>query len=87
MGRSGTGLGMAVVWGTVKDHHGYIDVQSTEGKGTVFYIYLPACRQPSSHKQSRPSIEDYRGRGESVLVVDDIKEQRDIATGILTKLG
>jgi PAS domain S-box-containing protein len=87
MGRSGTGLGMAVVWGTVKDHRGYIDVQSTEGKGTVFYIYLPACRQASSHKQSRPSIEDYRGQGESVLVVDDVKEQRAIATAILTKLG
>jgi CheY-like chemotaxis protein len=87
MGRSGTGLGMAVVWGTVKDHQGYIDVQSTEGKGTVFHIYLPACRKSSPHKQSRPSIEDYKGRGESVLVVDDIKEQRAIATGILTKLG
>ena len=87
MGRSGTGLGMAVVWGTVKDHRGYIDVQSTEGKGTVFHIYLPACRQTSSPTQARPTIEDYRGRGESVLVVDDIKEQRAIASGILTKLG
>jgi len=87
MGRSGTGLGMAVVWGAVKDHHGYIDVQSMEGKGTVFHIYLPACRQSSPHQQSRPSIEDYQGRGESVLVVDDIKEQRAIATGILTRLG
>lgn len=87
MGRSGTGLGMAVVWGTVKDHQGYIDVQSIEGKGTVFYIYLPACRQPSSQKPSKPSLEEYSGRGESILVVDDIKEQRAIATGILTKLG
>ena len=87
MGRSGTGLGMAVVWGTVKDHHGYIDVQSTEGIGTVFYIYLPACRQPSPHAPSKTPIEEYRGRGESLLVVDDIKEQRDIAKGILTKLG
>jgi len=87
MGRSGTGLGMAVVWGTVKDHKGYIDVQSTEGQGTRFFIYLPACRQPSPRKESRHSIEDYRGRGEFLLIVDDIKEQRNIATGILTKLG
>jgi CheY-like chemotaxis protein len=78
---------MAVVWGTVKDHRGYIDVQSTEGKGTVFHIYLPACRQSPSHDQARPAIEDYRGRGESILVVDDVKEQRAIASGILTRLG
>ena len=45
MGRSGTGLGMAVVWGTVKDHGGYIDVQSHEGKGTVFTLYFPASRE------------------------------------------
>ena len=87
MGRSGTGLGMAVVWGTVRDHQGYIDVQSTEGKGTNFHIFLPACRQRPPLQQARLSIEDYKGRGESVLVVDDIKEQRAIATSILTKLG
>ena len=87
MGRSGTGLGMAVVWGTVKDHMGYIDVQSTEGKGTKFFIYLPACRHPLTRKETRRSIEDYRGKGEFLLIVDDIKDQRDIATGILTKLG
>ncbi len=45
MGRSGTGLGMAVVWGTVKDHKGYIDVQSTEGKGTTFTLYFPVTRK------------------------------------------
>jgi len=87
MGRSGTGLGMAVVWGTVKDHKGYIDVQSTEGKGTQFFIYLPACRQPSIRKAARRSIEDYRGKGEFLLIVDDVDDQRKIATGILTKLG
>jgi PAS domain S-box-containing protein len=41
MGRSGSGLGMAIVWGTVKDHRGYIDVQSEEGKGTTFDLYFP----------------------------------------------
>ena len=39
MGRSGTGLGMAVVWGTVKDHKGYIDVQSNVGKGTTITLF------------------------------------------------
>ena len=87
MGRSGTGLGMAVVWGTVKDHNGYIDVQSTVGEGTRFFIYLPASRQPSAHKATQRPIADYRGQGEVLLVVDDVKVQREIATDILTRLG
>ncbi len=87
MGRSGTGLGMAVIWGTVKDHKGYIDVQSTEGQGTWFFIYLPASRQPSARKAFRRSIEDYRGKGEFLLIIDDVKDQRNIAAEILTKLG
>ena len=87
MGRSGTGLGMAVVWGTVKDHKGYIDVQSTVGKGTRFFIYLPACRQPSTRKATRRPIEDYKGKGEHLLIVDDVQVQREIATDILTRLG
>ena len=45
MGRSGTGLGMTVVWGTVKDHKGYIDVKSEAGSGSVFTIYFPAMRE------------------------------------------
>jgi signal transduction histidine kinase/CheY-like chemotaxis protein len=87
MGRSGTGLGMAVVWGTVKDHKGYIDVQSTVGKGTRFFIYLPACRQPSARKAPRRPIKDYQGKGEFLLIVDDVQVQREIATDILTRLG
>ncbi|OQY43810.1 MAG: hypothetical protein B6240_11660 [Desulfobacteraceae bacterium 4572_87] len=47
MGRSGTGLGMPVVWGTVKDHQGYIDVKSESGKGSVFTLYFPAIRENS----------------------------------------
>lgn len=42
MGRGGSGLGMAVVWGTISEHNGYIDLQSDIGKGTTFTIYLPA---------------------------------------------
>jgi len=87
MGRSGTGLGMAVVWGTVKDHKGYIDIKSTEGKGTTFTLYFPVSREELAKERPTLSIEDYMGKGESVLVVDDVEEQREIASRILRKLG
>ncbi|MEA1876457.1 MAG: response regulator, partial [Bacteroidota bacterium] len=87
MGRSGTGLGMAVVWGTVKDHRGYIDVQSTEGKGTTFTLYFPVTRKEIDGKQEALPMEEYMGKGESILVVDDVEEQREIASRILKKLG
>ena len=87
MGRSGTGLGMAVVWGAVKDHKGYIDVRSTVGKGTCFTLYFPVTRKALVEDKSLLTIEDYMGRGEIILVVDDIHEQREIAFGMLNKLG
>jgi len=87
MGRSGTGLGMAVVWGTVKDHNGYIDVNSSEGEGTTFTLYFPATRKEIPKEKSRLPIEEYLGNGESILVVDDVAEQREIASGILCKIG
>jgi PAS domain S-box-containing protein len=87
MGRSGTGLGMTVVWGTVKDHKGYIDIQSAKGKGTTFTIYFPVSRKEVDKDKVLISIEDYMAKGESVLVIDDVKEQREIASKILNKLG
>jgi CheY-like chemotaxis protein len=87
MGRSGTGLGLAVVWGTVKDHDGYIDVQSEDGKGSTFAIYLPATSEELIGDEQKTSPEQYMGRGETILVVDDLKEQREVATSMLTRLG
>ncbi|OPX36627.1 MAG: hypothetical protein B1H12_06735 [Desulfobacteraceae bacterium 4484_190.2] len=87
MGRSGTGLGMAVVWGTIKDHKGYIDVESTEGKGTKFTLSFPVTRKEAALDKPMMSIKKYMGKGESILIVDDMEEQREIASGILTKLG
>jgi PAS domain S-box-containing protein len=87
MGRSGTGLGMAVVWGTVKDHRGYIDIETTEGKGTTVCLYFPATREALAKDKSLGSPEQYKGTGESILVVDDVKEQRDIASTMLSELG
>jgi CheY-like chemotaxis protein len=87
MGRSGTGLGMAVVWGTVKDHKGYIELQSTEGKGTTFDLYFPVTRKQLEKEKAATSITEYMGHGESILVIDDVREQRDIASMLLTQLG
>ena len=87
MGRSGTGLGMAVVWGTVKDHSGYIDIESTVNKGTAFRLYFPATRDESSEAAISVDLQELMGNGESILVVDDIAEQRKIACGMLKKLG
>lgn len=87
MGRSGTGLGMAVVWGTVKDHAGYIDVESALNQGTTFTLYFPMTRSATAKLADSISMEDYMGKGETVLVVDDVPEQRDIAARMLKRLG
>jgi CheY-like chemotaxis protein len=87
MGRSGTGLGLAVVWGTVKDHDGYINVQSEEGKGSTFTLYFPATREDISVEALAVSTSEYMGRGETILIVDDVKGQRDLAAEILQKLN
>ena len=87
MGRSGTGLGLAVVWGTVKDHKGYIDLKSKMGEGSVFVLYFPVGRKVSAKIEASTEMADWNGNGESILVVDDIPEQREIAAMILRNLG
>ncbi len=87
MGRSGTGLGMAVVWGTVKDHKGYINVESELEKGTTFRLYFPITRKEKTGNQISIELADYTGNGESILVVDDVREQRKIASKIISQLG
>lgn len=87
MGKSGTGLGLAVVWGIVKDHDGYIDVKSRERKGTVFSLYFPVTRDELAREDNPISPETLMGKGESILVADDVKEQRELAMTMLTRLG
>ena len=87
MGRSGTGLGMAVVWGTVQDHRGYIDIESKEGEGTTFYLYFPVTRESIVEKKSVIPVEAYMGTGQTILIVDDVRDQRELASSMLTKLG
>lgn len=86
MGRSGTGLGLTVVWNAVQDHNGFINVISDK-KGTTFDLMFPAVRQEIPQKAAESSLEEIRGRGQTILVVDDLKDQQKIATSILGKLG
>jgi CheY-like chemotaxis protein len=86
MRRSGTGLGLAVVWNAVQDHEGYINVISNEN-GTQFELYFHATREDIDLKQSQVHIEDYLGHGEKLLVVDDENSQRLIACDLLKRLG
>jgi CheY-like chemotaxis protein len=86
MGRSGTGLGLAVVWNTVQDHKGYIDVTSDEN-GTTFELYFPITRDEISGKDLSIPAKDYKGDGETILVVDDVESQREISCKMLDALG
>jgi PAS domain S-box-containing protein len=87
MGRSGTGLGLAVVWGTVKDHNGYINVQSDQGNGSIFNLYFPVTREALFQEAENVTVFDYLGEGETILVVDDVKGQRELAQDMLKKLN
>ncbi len=85
MGRSGTGLGLAVVWNTVKDHGAFIQVESNNS-GTTFTLYFAPCHNKAPVKETVPERSTFEGSG-TILVVDDEDQQRDIASRILTLLG
>jgi CheY-like chemotaxis protein len=78
---------MAVVWGTVKDHNGFIDVKSDRENGTEITVILPATRKALKSPSPANPLDDYKGNGETLLVVDDMKDQRLIATKIIEQLG
>ena len=86
MGRSGTGLGLAVVWNVVQDHKGYIDV-TVDRRGTTFDLYFPITREAVWKNDAAFRLEDYKGEGQTVLVVDDVESQREIFCQMLEVLG
>ncbi|MBU0982322.1 MAG: PAS domain S-box protein [candidate division Zixibacteria bacterium] len=81
--RRGSGLGLSVVHAVVKDHHGYVDVESTVVEGTTFYLYFPITRETPMPADSDEII----GGTEKVLVIDDDQIQREVSIRLLTKLG
>jgi two-component system cell cycle sensor histidine kinase/response regulator CckA len=86
MGKSGTGLGLAVVWGSVEDHHGYITVKSDKNKGSIFKLYIPITEVPQKKQLHKTNIADFIGNRETILIVDDVKEQRELAAEMLRTL-
>ena len=86
----GTGLGLSVVYGIVKQHGGWIRVSSRPGEGTTFWVYLPReVRKPkkSSAKRQRKAQRPLQGTGEWVLVVEDEPQVRDLAVKVLSENG
>jgi len=86
MGKSGTGLGLTIVWKIVQDHNGWIEVKNGS-RGAVFEIYLPATREEVCLNESWMQAGLKRGRGERVLIVDDQLEQAEILEQALGSLG
>jgi CheY-like chemotaxis protein len=86
MGRSGTGLGLTVVWNTLHDHGGVVTAEST-GKGSYFHLYFPTCKETITLSADEAYPKDYQGNDEAILVVDDEHQQRLICKKILTILG
>ena len=87
MGKSGTGLGMAVVWGTVQDHDGYIELSSKLGQGTIFELYFPALSESDDFETEIEEMSGYKGKGERILVIDDEKVQLEIAESLFRELN
>ncbi len=86
MGRSGTGLGLAVVWNVIQDHKGYLDVTSNKN-GTTFELFFPITREELTGMDLSIPLKDLKGDGEKILVIDDVESQRDVSCKILETLG
>jgi len=87
----GTGLGLAQVYGIIRQHRGAIDVETAPGNGTSFHIYLPASTQPTAPERRTPrgpsAADAAQGRGETILLVEDEEKVRAATETMLTNLG
>jgi CheY-like chemotaxis protein len=81
----GTGLGLASAYGIVKGHDGYVDVDSTRGRGTTFSIYLPASTKSAS--EGVKHSDDVAKGNETVLLVDDEDTIREVGGELLEAMG
>jgi len=83
----GTGLGLATVYGVVKQHDGWVEVQSEENKGALFKVYLPVHTGPVRREPQQSGAAPVKGGDETILVVEDEATVRILACSVLRQYG
>ena len=83
----GTGLGLAAVYGIIRQHQGWIDLHSVKNEGTLFKIYLPVAQGPAAPETGKKEVERVPGGNETILFVDDEAAIRQLAQTVLTQYG
>jgi len=83
----GTGLGLAMVYGIVKSHNGYIMCYSEPDEGTIFKIYFPVIEKEAERVESEEEKVHIKGGNETILLVDDEEAIRELGKNILTRFG
>jgi PAS domain S-box-containing protein len=84
----GTGLGLSTVHGIIRSHRGFVGVDTTQGAGTAFHVYLPAeIQAPEKAAPGTPVVQAARGGGEAILVADDEFAIREVSRMVLEKAG
>lgn len=86
MGKSGTGLGLTIVWNTVQEYKGWIEVKDN-GPGAVFEIYLPAAPANAVVSHDAHADRQVHGNGETILLIDDLPEQNETMEKMLIHMG
>jgi len=83
----GTGLGLAMVFGAIKRHLGFIEVDSHEGKGSSFHIFIPLLDQGGPAQPPPHTQHESRGQGEVILLADDEQTLREVTAEVLETMG